>query len=412
MMTDATTRPISIKVEGDATADGERATLTLNGAAVPRERRLTKRSEAAAPSSGRRRRTPQPELRDRVASLHEAVTIELERRRDSAGLEPADSVPISIKQLSSLTREMPRLAGEAPRLLGSAGRALTEGAAIDAVRGIVDFVARQRELAARPASDPTRLDDFGFDREWTESLLPFFAFLYRNYWRVRVEGLEENIPAKGRALLVSNHAGVLPYDGAMIRTAIFEDHPAHRHARALILNVFFGVPVLSWFLRRTGNTLAHPDDTQRLLEQEELVLVFPEGANGTGKPYSDRYRLRRFGRGGFVSVALRTGAPLIPVSVVGSEEVHPMLANLTPVAKAMGIPYFPITPTFPLLGPLGVLPLPSSWIIRFHPPIAVAEHGPDSADDPALVLRLTDQVRDTIQSGLYTLLEERGSVFA
>jgi 1-acyl-sn-glycerol-3-phosphate acyltransferase len=205
---------------------------------------------------------------------------------------------------------------------------------------------------------------------------------------------------------------VLPYDGAMIRTAIYEDHPAHRHARALIFDAFFAVPVLSWLLRRTGNTLGHPDDAERLLEDGELVLVFPEGAHGTGKRYKERYRLRRFGRGGFVSVALRTGAPLIPVSVVGSEEVHPMLLNLTPVAKVLGIPYVPITPTFPLLGPLGVVPLPSSWVIRFHAPISVAEHGRDSADDAALVLRLTDQVRDTIQAGLYELLEERGSVFA
>jgi 1-acyl-sn-glycerol-3-phosphate acyltransferase len=407
-MTDATTRPVVIEVEGNGTRDGEHATLALNGAAVPQPRPADTAGDVVRK---RRRRKAQPDLRDQVAALHGAVMSELARRRASAGLEPADSLPVSINELSSLSRELPRLVRKTPRLMGAAGHALTDGAVVDAVRRIVDFIARQRELAARPAADPTRTDDFGFDREWSESLLPFFEFLYHHYWRVQVEGLE-NIPAKSRALLVSNHAGVLPYDGAMIRTAIFTDHPAHRHARALIFNAFFGVPVVSWFLRRTGNTLAHPDDAERLLENDELVLVFPEGANGTGKLYSERYRLRRFGRGGFVTIALRTGAPLIPVSVVGSEEVHPMLANLAPVAKGLGMPYFPLTPTFPLFGPLGVLPLPSSWIIRFHPPIEVAHYGSESAEDPALMLRLSDRVRDIIQASLYEQLEERGSVFA
>jgi 1-acyl-sn-glycerol-3-phosphate acyltransferase len=354
---------------------------------------------------------PDGALTERVQSLHLAVIAELERRRDAAGLEPADSVPIPIKQLSSIRREVPRLARSTPGAVRELPELLREVDLPQAVRSLAGFLARQRELAAREATDADALDEFGFDAEWTQTLLPFFDFLYHHWWRVQVRGLE-NVPAEGRALLVSNHAGVLPYDGAMIRTALFQDHPGHRHARALILNAFFGLPLFSWFLRRTGNTLAHPADAQRLLESDDLVLVFPEGAKGTGKPYSRRYRLDRFGRGGFAAIAVRTGAPIIPVSVVGSEELHPMLANIKPIANLIGLPYFPITPTFPWLGPLGLVPLPSSWIIEFHAPIPTSHLAPEAADDAALIMELSDQVRDVIQTGLYTNLERRGSVFA
>jgi 1-acyl-sn-glycerol-3-phosphate acyltransferase len=230
---------------------------------------------------------------------------------------------------------------------------------------------------------------------------------------VQVRGLE-HVPLEGSALLVSNHAGVLPYDGTMIRTAIHEDLPGARHARALILDGFFAMPAASWFLRRTGNTLAHPEDAERLLSGGDLVLVFPEGAKGTGKLYRDRYRLRRFGRGGFVQIALRTGCPILPVSVVGSEELHPMLANIDLVARALGLPYFPMTPTFPWLGLLGVVPLPSSWIIEFHPPIDPASRGlgRETAENMATVMQLSDEVREVIQQGLYANLMRRGSVFA
>ncbi len=343
--------------------------------------------------------------------LHEAVLAELERRRDTAGLEDAHSQTVPIRELSDIVGELPRLARLAPAALREAVRAVPRLQFGGALRGGLAFMARQRELSARLDQGVDVVDEFGFDREWTETLLPFFAWLYRNYWRVQVRGLE-NIPGEGCALLVSNHAGVLPYDGAMIRTAIFEDHPAHRHARALILNAFFGVPLFSWFLRRTGNTLAHPFDAERLLQAGELVMVFPEGAKGTGKPWSERYQLGRFGRGGFAVTALRTGAPIIPISVVGSEEVHPMLANVGPVARALGMPYAPVTPTFPLLGPLGLLPLPSSWIIEFHEPVPTRALGADAAGDPGTVMALSDRVRAVIQEGLLANLERRGSVFA
>jgi 1-acyl-sn-glycerol-3-phosphate acyltransferase len=352
------------------------------------------------------------EVRARLRRLHAATTEELERRR-TAGLEPADSVPVPVTTLSSVSRDLPRLLRRTARAALGAASGMRPETVLQAGADGLGFLARQRELAHRQVDDPDAIDEFGFDREWTEALLPFFRFLYRDYWRVQVRGLH-HVPVDGAALLVSNHAGVLPYDGVMIRTAIYEDLPGARHARALILNAFFGVPVASWFLRRTGNTIANPDDAERLLRAGELVLVFPEGAKGTGKPYRERYRLRRFGRGGFVQTALRTRSPILPVSVVGSEELHPMLANLDLGARALGLPYFPLTPTFPWLGLLGLIPLPSSWIIEFHPPIDPAADGlgPEAAEDMSLVMHLSDQVRETIQQGLYTNLGRRGSVFA
>ncbi len=197
----------------------------------------------------------------------------------------------------------------------------------------------------------------------------------------------------------------------MIKTALFREHPEPRHARALIAEFFFGLPGVADFLRRTGQTMGHPEDTRQLLEKEELVLVFPEGVKGTGKPWPERYRLRRFGRGGFAQLAIRTGSPLIPISVVGSEETYPMLGNIPWVARLFNLPYFPITPFFPWLGPLGVIPLPSRWRIQFHEPIATAHLDPELAEDQHFVMNLSDQVRDTIQSGLVENLRKRRSVF-
>jgi 1-acyl-sn-glycerol-3-phosphate acyltransferase len=279
---------------------------------------------------------------------------------------------------------------------------------LNRVMEFVRFLYKQRELARRGPN--YAVDDFGFDPQWTESFLDVFKVLYRDYWRVETTGIE-NVPANGRALLVSNHAGVLPWDGTMIKTAVFAEHPHPRHVRALVAGMFLGMPVMSWFLRRTGQTVGHPDDTRRLLERDELVLVFPEGVRGTGKNFKDRYRLRRFGRGGFVSTAIRSRAPIIPVSVVGSEEIYPMVADLAPLARFLGLPYFPVTPFWPWLGPLGMIPLPSKWRIQFHEAIHVEDNPPEAAEDQNLVLALADEVRDTIQQGIYDNLKRRRGVF-
>jgi 1-acyl-sn-glycerol-3-phosphate acyltransferase len=253
-------------------------------------------------------------------------------------------------------------------------------------------------------------DEWGFDEEFTELVEPFFAFLYETWWRVKVEGAER-VPAHGRALLTANHAGILPWDATMISLALLREHPLPRNPRFLVLNWAFDLPWVSSGMRKVGGVVASPFNAMRLLEQDHLVAVFPEGVKGTGKPYSERYRLQRFGRGGFVEIALRTGAPIVPVAVVGSEEIYPKLADLPWVARLIGAPYFPVTPTFPLLGPLGMIPLPSKWIIEFGEPIDTVQHGVAAADDPMLVFNLTDQVRETIQHTLYRLLMSRRSVF-
>jgi 1-acyl-sn-glycerol-3-phosphate acyltransferase len=234
--------------------------------------------------------------------------------------------------------------------------------------------------------------------------------MYDRWWRVRAIGVP-NVPAHGRALLVANHAGVLPWDATMIATAILREHPLPRPVRFLALRWAFELPWLSIAVRRLGGVVASPYNAVRLLEEDELVAVFPEGARGIGKAWSERYRLQRFGRGGFVEIALRTGAPIVPVAVVGSEEIYPKIGDARSLARLIGAPYFPITPTFPALGPLGVVPLPSRWRIEFGEPIDTASYGPDAADDRRLVLELAERVRSEIQDRLLRNVFERGSAF-
>ena len=254
-------------------------------------------------------------------------------------------------------------------------------------------------------------DDWGFDEEFAEAAMPFMEFLYRTWWRVDVEGVR-NVPSHGRALLVGNHAGSLfPWDAFMIGTAILEEHPLPRFARFLVVNWAFELPYMSVAIRKFGGVPASPYNAIRLLEEDELVGVFPEGVKGTGKDFKDRYRLQRFGRGGFVEIALRTGAPIVPVAVVGSEEIYPKLAESQALARVTGAPFFPITPTFPLLGPLGAVPLPSKWRIEFCDPIDVSSYGADAASDRALVFELSERVRETIQEKLFDNLVKRGSAF-
>ena len=261
-----------------------------------------------------------------------------------------------------------------------------------------------------PPSAGSRLDDFGFDQDLADALQPLAEWVYRDYFRVETQGLE-NVPADGPALLVANHGGVIPWDGAMIRTAIALEHPSPRYTRMLVAAWAFAVPFLGEILLKTGNVLAHPDNATRLLDRGELVGVFPEGIKGATKSLRERYRVRRFGRGGFVQVALRTGAPLIPVSVVGSEEAHPVVLELPWLADALGLPAFPVTPTWPLMGMLGLLPLPSKWLLSFGRPIELSGYPPEAAEDPALVLELSERVREEVQSGLYELLPRRRTPF-
>lgn len=255
------------------------------------------------------------------------------------------------------------------------------------------------------------VDDFGFDPVFTDKvLLQLMRPLYRHWFRVEVSGIS-SVPADGGALIVANHSGTIAVDSVMTQLAIHDEHPAHRQLRMLGADLVFQTPFIGDLARRAGHTLACHADAERLLESGEIVGVWPEGFKGIGKPFTERYRLQRFGRGGFVSAAIRTGKPIIPTAIVGAEEIYPMLANATPLARILGLPYFPITPTFPALGPLGLVPLPSKWLIHFDEPIPT-DHLPDgSADDPAVLFEVTDQVRERIQRRLFDLLAQRGGAF-
>jgi 1-acyl-sn-glycerol-3-phosphate acyltransferase len=256
------------------------------------------------------------------------------------------------------------------------------------------------------------IDAFGFDVDLTEHLaLPALRPLYEKWFRVEVNGVD-NIPATGGALLVANHAGGLwALDAAMTAVAVHVEHPAGRYLRMLGADLIFALPGISTFVRRTGATLACTEDAERLLLAGELVGVWPEGYKGIGKPFRERYKLQRFGRGGFVHAAIKARVPIVPVSIVGSEEIHPVLGNAKTLARLLNLPYFPITPTFPWLGPLGVVPLPSKWYIEFGTPIHTEDLDPEAAEDATVVFDLADRVRETIQSTLYRLLVQRRSVW-
>ena len=268
---------------------------------------------------------------------------------------------------------------------------------------------RWQKIAMRDRSDV--VDEFGRDPHVAARVDPILSFLYKSYFRVEASGLG-HIPDEGRALIVANHSGTLPYDGAMIMHAVRSEHAAHRDVRPLVEDFVFHFPYLGTLMNRIGGVRACPENAARLLEKDQLVAVFPEGIKGIGKLFRDRYQLQRFGRGGFIKLALKTDAPIIPTAVVGAEEIHPMLRKLTWLTRTIGVPYIPITPTFPALGPLGMLPLPSKWYIVFGEPLYFnAEYGKEGANDRILVNRLAEQVRIKIQDMLDVVLNKRQSVF-
>lgn len=279
------------------------------------------------------------------------------------------------------------------------------------LRTLKGLAAEAASLLARRGAGEYTEDEWGFDEEYAELVYPVFEFLYEKWWRVQVSGIE-NVPSHGRALLTANHAGsIFPFDATMIGVGIMKEHPLPRWPRALVLDWAFKLPYAGLFLRKIGGVAANQENAARLLEQDQLVMVFPEGIKGTRKNFSERYRLARFGRGGFVETALATGAPIVPVAVIGSEEIYPKLAESDALAKLIGSPFFPLTPTFPWLGPLGLLPLPSRWRIHFCPPIDVSGHGPSAIEDKALLFDISEQVRETIQAAVYDGLVARGSAF-
>ena len=283
------------------------------------------------------------------------------------------------------------------------GRTSTEDPWDRRVAGALAFLRRR-------LTGEYETDEFGFDPELTVSALaPAFRPIYEKWFRVEMSGLE-NVPNTGGALVVANHSGTIPVDAVMLQLGLLDHHPAHRAMRQLAAYLVLQMPFVGELARKTGSTLACQPDAERLLSGGELVGVFPEGFKGVGKPFSERYKLQRFGRGGFVSAALATSAPIIPCAIVGAEEIYPKIGDAKTIARMFGLPYFPLTPTFPWLGPLGAVPLPSKWYIELGEPIETAGLA-SGAEDPMQVFNLTDQVRETIQQMLYRLLMKRRTVF-
>jgi 1-acyl-sn-glycerol-3-phosphate acyltransferase len=240
-----------------------------------------------------------------------------------------------------------------------------------------------------------------------KTLVDFFY----NYWfRAEVQGIE-NVPSSGGALLVSNHSGALPPDATMIGKAIKEEHPYPRPLNITVEHFFKGYPGFSMLIPKIGCVAAHPANVHRLLYDEgQLVLVFPEGRKGTEKLYKDRYKLRRFGRGGFVEAAMRAKVPIVPVCVVGAEEAAPIFAQVSALQKLTGLLYFPITPTFPWFGLGGMLGfLPAKFKLRFLEPIHFDEER--GWEDKALVQTVAHEVRARIQENVLDMLKTRKSVW-
>lgn len=254
------------------------------------------------------------------------------------------------------------------------------------------------------------IDDFGLDPAYESKVRPVAEFLYRRYFRVKTTGIE-NLPKSGRCIVVANHSGTLPLDGLMLRTALHFERGGSRELRWLAEDFLFYLPFAGVFMNRVGAVRACQENAERLLDKEHMVAVFPEGLQGIKKLYKERYRLQRFGRGGYIRLALRMRAPIVPCAIVGAEETNPLLYRIEYLAGLVGLPYIPVTPTFPFLGPLGLLPAPSRWRITFGEPVSLDHHGPEAAEDHVLVGRLSDRVRGTIQSMLDSGVRDRRSVW-
>ncbi|MDH6278953.1 lysophospholipid acyltransferase family protein [Prescottella agglutinans] len=325
---------------------------------------------------------------------------------------PAGRRPLPEPAVDAAGKAAEDAAAEATESVAEEAAGEHGGSPLDALRShLVDQVTGVAGFLRRRIAGDYEVDEFGYDPHFADGVfLPALRPLFEKWFRVEVRGVE-NIPAQGGALIVANHAGVVPIDALMTSVAVHDHHPQHRALRMLAADLAFEMPVIGNIARKAGHTLACHPDAERLLRGGEVAAVFPEGYKGIGKPFSERYKLQRFGRGGFVSAAMRAGAPIIPCSIVGSEEIYPKIGDIAPLARLLDMPYFPVTPLFPHLGPLGLVPLPSKWYIEFGTPIVTDTYDAAEADDPMVLFEVTDHVRETIQQTLYRLLAQRRNVF-
>jgi 1-acyl-sn-glycerol-3-phosphate acyltransferase len=324
------------------------------------------------------------------------------RRRARARRESARPHP----KLVPLVRDAPRRAAPptARQLLGQAALELWKQLNPDVISGLND------EIDARLRRMPTRVNEYGYD-PWGLNIdavrraLVISGLLYRYYFRVETSGIE-NLP-DGKVLVIANHAGQIALDAAMIGTATVLEHEPPRIVRGMGEYWLPTVPFVNLLMSRTGSVVGTPKNCTDLLRNDEAVIAFPEGIRGMNKLFSERYKLQRFGAG-FMRLALATGTPIVPVAVVGSEEQAPAIANFTALGRLLGMPAFPITLTFPLLGPLGLLPLPVKYRITFGPPMRF-EGDPD--DEETVIGRKVQKVVDTIQHMLDDGLRSRPGIF-
>jgi 1-acyl-sn-glycerol-3-phosphate acyltransferase len=351
-------------------------------------------SAPAPPSTPPETAAAEPAAPDAVTERLRALEARLERMIEDASTRelPGDEAPSRPPPRASLEPE-------------------SEPTVFDTARELLstDFYLRKwGRLGMRNRSE--EVDGFGYDPVYDRKLQPLFDFLYDTWFRVECRGAE-HVPADGRCLLVANHSGTVPYDGLMLKLALRRTHPRRREVRWLAEDFVFHFPFLGSFVNRIGAVRACQENAERLLAAGALVAVFPEGSKGIGKLFRERYRLQRFGRGGFVKLCLRTRTPIVPVAIVGAEETNPLLLRLEGAGKALGLPYVPITPTFPALGPLGLLPAPTKWRIEIGERIDLDDHGPEAEGDELLVGRLTERVRGTIQAMVDRGVAARRSVW-
>jgi 1-acyl-sn-glycerol-3-phosphate acyltransferase len=449
-VTAAATATAGKKKAATATAGEKRATATAG-----KKSKAAKALEAAVdvpatrrePKGGRREELPvEPAVRAQIRELEAQLDrlIDEASRHDVSSLDPEDAetshdeddfdaeatLPVATPFFGAVQGSfgdtqvsVPSAAfsaidqlPEAPFPPGPAGPAVPAPpeSVFDTARELLstDFYLRKwGRLAMRGRSE--EVDDFGFDPTYDAKLKPVLDFLYTKYFRVETIGIE-SVPKVGRCVLVANHSGTLPLDGVMLKAAVKREQAgagSGRDVRWLTEDFIYHMPFLGGAMNRLGAVRACQENAERLLAKESLVAVFPEGVKGIGKLFADRYRLQRFGRGGFIKLCLRTGTPIIPVAVVGAEETNPLLFKIEHLSKALGIPYVPVTPTFPLLGPLGLLPAPTKWRIQFGEPLDLSAHGPEAADDEILVGKLAERVRAAIQTMLDRSVGSRKSVF-
>jgi 1-acyl-sn-glycerol-3-phosphate acyltransferase len=347
-------------------------------------------------------------LKDAIDSIERRLEVALKKANEEATKTQLDAARVQLNKevQATLARVEERvrkeilalqkgkdgdLADEINRLLGALdGELLSE-------RG-KERLRRLRDKLAGGDVDP-----YGFDPVLAARLRPLIAFFFSRWFRTRVHGLE-HVPRSGRVLFVCNHAGTLPWDGIMLSHALRE----RREVRALVEDLVFHFPFLGVLVNRLGHVRACSENAERMLQEDRAVAVFPEGVKGAQKLYRSRYRLQRFARGGFVKLALRTNTKIVPVAIVGAEETYPLLARITWLVKDLGLPAIPVTPLFPWLGALGLLPLPAKWSITVGEPIDLSKYV-GKAEDRIVVNRLTDRVRTAVQALLDDAVKARGN---